>query len=86
MSLQDAGCGYASTNANANVAANTASGSMRRRLEDQEFTLRVYPGALAEGTIYCPVGARKSTTAAEAIEHLLERLSLDGTKCYVLAR
>uniref|UniRef100_A0A8C7U855 Unconventional myosin-IXa-like n=1 Tax=Oncorhynchus mykiss TaxID=8022 RepID=A0A8C7U855_ONCMY len=52
---------------------------------DQEFTLRVYPGALAEGTIYCPVGARKSTTAAEAIEHLLERLSLNGTKCYVLA-
>ncbi|KAK6318568.1 hypothetical protein J4Q44_G00118590 [Coregonus suidteri] len=85
MSLQDAGCGYASTNANANMAANTASGSMRRRLEDQEFTLRVYPGALAEGTIYCPVGARKSTTAAEAIERLLERLSLDGTKCYVLA-
>uniref|UniRef100_A0A674AV63 Myosin IXAb n=1 Tax=Salmo trutta TaxID=8032 RepID=A0A674AV63_SALTR len=60
-------------------------GPMRRRLEDQEFTLRVYPGALAEGTIYCPVGARKSTTAAEAIERLLERLSLDGTKCYVLA-
>uniref|UniRef100_A0A8C8JCV1 Myosin IXa-like 1 n=1 Tax=Oncorhynchus tshawytscha TaxID=74940 RepID=A0A8C8JCV1_ONCTS len=60
-------------------------GPMRRRLEDQEFTLRVYPGALAEGTIYCPVGARKSTTAAEAIEHLLERLSLDSTKCYVLA-
>ncbi|XP_052321367.1 unconventional myosin-IXAb isoform X4 [Oncorhynchus keta] len=85
MSLQDAGCGYASTNANANVAANTASGSMRRRLEDQEFTLRVYPGTLAEGTIYCPVGARKSTTAAEAIDHLLDRLSLDGTKCYVLA-
>uniref|UniRef100_A0A673YG35 Unconventional myosin-IXAa-like n=1 Tax=Salmo trutta TaxID=8032 RepID=A0A673YG35_SALTR len=52
---------------------------------DQEFTLRVYPGALAEGTIYCPVGARKSTTAAEAIERLLERLSLDRTKCYVLA-
>uniref|UniRef100_A0A4W5P7N3 Myosin IXAb n=1 Tax=Hucho hucho TaxID=62062 RepID=A0A4W5P7N3_9TELE len=60
-------------------------GLIRRRLEDQEFTLRVYPGALAEGTIYCPVGARKSTTAAEAIERLLERLSLDGTKCYVLA-
>uniref|UniRef100_A0A8K9X8C6 Myosin IXa-like 1 n=1 Tax=Oncorhynchus mykiss TaxID=8022 RepID=A0A8K9X8C6_ONCMY len=58
---------------------------MRRRLEDQEFTLRVYPGALAEGTIYCPVGARKSTTAAEAIERLLECLSLDRTKCYVLA-
>ncbi|XP_045562426.1 unconventional myosin-IXAb isoform X5 [Salmo salar] len=81
MSLQDGGCGYAS----ANLPANAASGSMRRRLEDQEFTLRVYPGALAEGTIYCPVGARKSTTAAEAIERLLERLSLDRTKCYVLA-
>uniref|UniRef100_A0A8C7CV03 Unconventional myosin-IXAa-like n=1 Tax=Oncorhynchus kisutch TaxID=8019 RepID=A0A8C7CV03_ONCKI len=52
---------------------------------DQEFTLRVYPGSLAEGTIYCPVSARKSTTAAEAIERLLERLSLDRTKCYVLA-
>uniref|UniRef100_A0A8D3C9V7 Unconventional myosin-IXa-like n=1 Tax=Scophthalmus maximus TaxID=52904 RepID=A0A8D3C9V7_SCOMX len=63
----------------------TASGSMRRRLEDQEFTLRVYPGALAEGTIYCPVGARKNTTAAEAIECLIERLHLERTKCYVLA-
>ncbi|XP_078139376.1 unconventional myosin-IXAa-like [Centroberyx gerrardi] len=80
MSLQDGGCGYAS---GANVA--TASGSMRRRLEDQEFTLRVYPGALAEGTIYCPVSARKSTTAAEAIERLIERLRLERTKCYVLA-
>ncbi|KAL0967924.1 hypothetical protein UPYG_G00259890 [Umbra pygmaea] len=80
MSLQDGGCGYA--NANAVVAGG---GTMRRRLEDQEFTLRVYPGALAEGTIYCPVAARKSTTAAEAIERLLERLSLDRTKCYVLA-
>uniref|UniRef100_A0A671X7H0 Myosin IXAb n=1 Tax=Sparus aurata TaxID=8175 RepID=A0A671X7H0_SPAAU len=63
----------------------TASGSMRRRLEDQEFTLRVYPGALAEGTIYCPVSARKNTTAAEAIECLIERLHLERTKCYVLA-
>uniref|UniRef100_A0A8D3E2K5 Unconventional myosin-IXa-like n=1 Tax=Scophthalmus maximus TaxID=52904 RepID=A0A8D3E2K5_SCOMX len=52
---------------------------------DQEFTLRVYPGALAEGTIYCPVGARKNTTAAEAIECLIERLHLERTKCYVLA-
>uniref|UniRef100_A0A8C4P035 Myosin-IXa n=1 Tax=Dicentrarchus labrax TaxID=13489 RepID=A0A8C4P035_DICLA len=60
-------------------------GSMRRRLEDQEFTLRVYPGALAEGTIYCPVSARKNTTAAEAIECLIERLHLERTKCYVLA-
>ncbi|XP_028440622.1 unconventional myosin-IXa isoform X1 [Perca flavescens] len=80
MSLQDGGCSYASS---ANMA--TASGSMRRRLEDQEFTLRVYPGTLAEGTIYCPVGARKNTTAAEAIECLIERLRLDRTKCYVLA-
>uniref|UniRef100_A0A8C2WV46 Myosin IXA n=1 Tax=Cyclopterus lumpus TaxID=8103 RepID=A0A8C2WV46_CYCLU len=59
--------------------------AMRRRLEDQEFALRVYPGALAEGTIYCPVSARKNTTAAEAIECLIERLRLDRTKCYVLA-
>ncbi|XP_059192007.1 unconventional myosin-IXa-like [Centropristis striata] len=80
MSSQDGGCSYASS---ANMA--TASGSMRRRLEDQEFSLRVYPGALAEGTIYCPVCARKNTTAAEAIECLIERLRLDRTKCYVLA-
>ncbi|XP_029008441.1 unconventional myosin-IXAb-like isoform X5 [Betta splendens] len=80
MSSHDGGCVYASS---ANMAA--ASGSMRRRLEDQEFTLRVYPGALAEGTIYCPVAARKNTTAAEAIECLIERLHLDRTKCYVLA-
>ncbi|KAK2867678.1 hypothetical protein Q8A67_025795 [Cirrhinus molitorella] len=31
----------------------------RRRYEDSEFTLRVYPGALSEGTIYCPITARK---------------------------
>ncbi|XP_019729440.1 unconventional myosin-IXa-like [Hippocampus comes] len=80
MSVQDGSCSYASS---ANMAA--ASGSMRRRLEDQEFTLRVYPGSLAEGTIYCPVTARKNTTAAEAIECLIERLRLDRTKCYVLA-
>uniref|UniRef100_A0A7N5ZV56 Myosin IXA n=1 Tax=Anabas testudineus TaxID=64144 RepID=A0A7N5ZV56_ANATE len=80
MSLQDGSCSYASS---ANMA--TTSGSMRRRLEDQEFTLRVYPGALADGTIYCPVTARKNTTAAEAIECLIERLHLDRTKCYVLA-
>lgn len=80
MSLQDGGCSYTSS---ANMA--TISGSMRRRLEDQEFNLRVYPGSLAEGTIYCPVTARKNTTAAEAIECLIERLHLDRTKCYVLA-
>ncbi|KAL6106364.1 myo9a [Pungitius sinensis] len=82
MSLPDGGCSYASS---ANVAAAAVCGSMRRRLEDQEFALRVYPGALAEGTIYCPVGGRKNTTAAEAIECLIERLRLDRTKCYVLA-
>ncbi|XP_017292504.1 unconventional myosin-IXAb isoform X3 [Kryptolebias marmoratus] len=80
MSLQDGGCSY---HGSANLA--TITGSMRRRLEDQEFTLRVYPGSLAEGTIYCPVSARKNTTAAEAIECLIERLRLDRTKCYVLA-
>ncbi|XP_040888814.1 unconventional myosin-IXAa isoform X3 [Toxotes jaculatrix] len=57
----------------------------RPRFENSEFTLRIYPGALAEGTIYCPISARKSTTAAEAIEHVIERLQLDRTKCYVLA-
>ncbi|CAL8243937.1 unnamed protein product [Lota lota] len=57
----------------------------RRRLENSEFTVRIYPGALAEGTIYCPVSARKNTTAAEAIERVIERLRLDRTKCYVLA-
>ncbi|CAN9498910.1 unnamed protein product [Ophioblennius macclurei] len=80
MSLQDGGCSYAGS---ANMAA--ISGSMRRRLEDQEFSLRVYPGSLAEGTIYCPVSARKNTTAAEAIECLIDRLRLERTKCYVLA-
>ncbi|XP_010873983.2 unconventional myosin-IXAa isoform X3 [Esox lucius] len=57
----------------------------RGRFEDSEFTLRIYPGALAEGTIYCPVSARKSTTAAEVIERCLERLRLDRERCYVLA-
>ncbi|KAM4603098.1 unconventional myosin-IXAa isoform 2-T2 [Polymixia lowei] len=57
----------------------------RQRFENSEFTVRIYPGALAEGTIYCPVSARKTTTAAEAIERVIERLRLDRTKCYVLA-
>ncbi|XP_018608120.1 unconventional myosin-IXAa isoform X2 [Scleropages formosus] len=57
----------------------------RRRFEDPEFTLRIYPGVIAEGTIYCPVTARKTTTAAEAIDHVIDRLQLDRTKCYVLA-
>ncbi|XP_015198980.2 unconventional myosin-IXAa isoform X3 [Lepisosteus oculatus] len=57
----------------------------RRRFEDSEFTLRIYPGIIAEGTIYCPVTARKNTTAAEVIDHLIGKLQLDKTKCYVLA-
>uniref|UniRef100_A0A8C5FAR7 Myosin IXA n=1 Tax=Gadus morhua TaxID=8049 RepID=A0A8C5FAR7_GADMO len=52
---------------------------------DQELTLRVYPGPLAEGTIYCPVGARKSTSAADVIAGVIERLRLERTQCYVLA-
>ncbi|XP_041082739.1 unconventional myosin-IXAa-like isoform X6 [Polyodon spathula] len=57
----------------------------RRRFEDSEFTLRIYPGTIAEGTIYCPISAHKSTTAAEVIDHLINKLQLDKTKCYVLA-
>ncbi|XP_030620550.1 unconventional myosin-IXAa [Chanos chanos] len=57
----------------------------RRRFEDSEFTLRIYPGVIAEDTIYCPVTARKITTAAEVIEQVIDRLQLDRTKCYVLA-
>uniref|UniRef100_A0A3Q1FF97 Myosin IXA n=1 Tax=Acanthochromis polyacanthus TaxID=80966 RepID=A0A3Q1FF97_9TELE len=56
-----------------------------KRFENSEFTVRIYPGALAEGTIYCPISARKTTTAAEAIERVIERLQLDRTRCYVLA-
>uniref|UniRef100_A0A3B3QQT1 Myosin IXA n=1 Tax=Paramormyrops kingsleyae TaxID=1676925 RepID=A0A3B3QQT1_9TELE len=57
----------------------------RRRFEDPEFTLRIYPGSIAEDTIYCPVAARKTTTAAEVIGQVIDRLRLDRTKCYVLA-
>ncbi|XP_028294897.1 unconventional myosin-IXAa isoform X3 [Gouania willdenowi] len=57
----------------------------RQRFENSEFTVRIYPGALAEGTIYCPISARKTTTAAEAIERVIERLRLDQARCYVLA-
>ncbi|XP_067829552.1 unconventional myosin-IXAa isoform X2 [Heptranchias perlo] len=57
----------------------------RRRYEDNEFTLRIYPGNIAEGTIYCPVTARKNTIAAEVIEILIYKLQLEKTKCYVLA-
>ncbi|XP_029420908.1 unconventional myosin-IXa isoform X2 [Nannospalax galili] len=57
----------------------------RRRFEDNEHTLRIYPGTISEGTIYCPIPARKSSTAAEVIDSLINRLHLDKTKCYVLA-
>ncbi|XP_046506032.1 unconventional myosin-IXa isoform X1 [Equus quagga] len=57
----------------------------RRRFEDNEHTLRIYPGTISEGTIYCPIPARKNSTAAEVIESLINRLNLDKTKCYVLA-
>ncbi|XP_038640104.1 unconventional myosin-IXAa isoform X2 [Scyliorhinus canicula] len=57
----------------------------RRRYEDNEFTLRVYPGNIAECTIYCPVTARKNTSAAEVIETLIYKLQLEKAKCYVLA-
>uniref|UniRef100_A0A3B3Z502 Myosin IXA n=1 Tax=Poecilia mexicana TaxID=48701 RepID=A0A3B3Z502_9TELE len=59
--------------------------NVNERFENSELTVRIYPGALAEGTIYCPISARKTTTAAEAIERVIERLQLDRTKCYVLA-
>ncbi|KAM8780819.1 unconventional myosin-IXa isoform 4-T4 [Rhynchonycteris naso] len=57
----------------------------RRRFEDNEHTLHIYPGTISEGTIYCPIPARKNSTATEVIDSLINRLHLDKTKCYVLA-
>ncbi|DAA25862.1 TPA: myosin-IXa-like [Bos taurus] len=57
----------------------------RRRFEDNEHTLRIYPGTISEETIYCPIPARKNSTAAEVIDSLINKLHLDKTKCYVLA-
>ncbi|XP_027553809.1 unconventional myosin-IXa isoform X2 [Neopelma chrysocephalum] len=65
------------------MSVNDAGG--RRRFEESEFTLHIYPGSIAEGTIYCPITARKTSTAAEVIESLINKLQLDKTKCYVLA-
>uniref|UniRef100_A0A3P9IN20 Myosin IXAa n=1 Tax=Oryzias latipes TaxID=8090 RepID=A0A3P9IN20_ORYLA len=59
--------------------------AVHNRFENSDFTLRIYPGDLAEGTIYCPISARKTTTAAEAIDRVIQRLQLDRTRCYVLA-
>ncbi|XP_061856436.1 unconventional myosin-IXa isoform X3 [Colius striatus] len=58
---------------------------VRRRFEDSEYTLHIYPGSIAEGTIYCPITARKTSTAAEVIDSLINKLQLEKTKCYVLA-
>ncbi|XP_061616853.1 unconventional myosin-IXAa isoform X3 [Phyllopteryx taeniolatus] len=57
----------------------------QQRFENSEFTVRIYPGTLAEGTIYCPISARKTSSAANTIERVIDRLHLDRTKCYVLA-
>uniref|UniRef100_A0A8V5GCP1 Uncharacterized protein n=1 Tax=Melopsittacus undulatus TaxID=13146 RepID=A0A8V5GCP1_MELUD len=57
----------------------------RRRFEESEYTLHIYPGSIAEGTIYCPITARKTSTAAEVIDSLINKLQLEKTKCYVLA-
>ncbi|XP_049574124.1 unconventional myosin-IXAa isoform X4 [Syngnathus scovelli] len=65
--------------------AGMGSLGRRQRFENSDFTVRVYPGTLAEGTIYCPISARKTTSAAETIERVIDRLQLDRTKCYVLA-
>ncbi|XP_068598341.1 unconventional myosin-IXAa [Brachionichthys hirsutus] len=70
---------------NRDGAGGTGTLGRRQRFENSEFTVRIYPGNLAEGTIYCPISARKTTTAAEAIERVIERLLLERTKCYVLA-
>uniref|UniRef100_A0A673U687 Unconventional myosin-IXa n=1 Tax=Suricata suricatta TaxID=37032 RepID=A0A673U687_SURSU len=57
----------------------------RRRFEDNEHTLHIYPGTISEETIYCAIPAGKNSTAAEVIDSLINRLDLDKTKCYVLA-
>uniref|UniRef100_A0A8C4PXY3 Myosin IXB n=1 Tax=Eptatretus burgeri TaxID=7764 RepID=A0A8C4PXY3_EPTBU len=61
-----------------------SSGRPNRRERD-ECTLRVYPGNIAEDTIYCPVLARRDTSAADVIQMLISKLSLERGKCYVLA-
>ncbi|KAL2088446.1 hypothetical protein ACEWY4_015345 [Coilia grayii] len=76
-----AACAHGNCGSNMNV--HDVGG--RRRFEDSEFTLRIYPGVIAEGTIYCPISARKNTTAADVIVNVIERLRLDRTKLYVLA-
>ncbi|KAG7468282.1 hypothetical protein MATL_G00141370 [Megalops atlanticus] len=54
-------------------------------MEGGEFTLPIYTGSVAAGTIYCPVSARSDTTASDVIEHVKNRLCLEHGRCYVLA-
>ncbi|XP_069836994.1 unconventional myosin-IXa isoform X2 [Dendropsophus ebraccatus] len=65
--------------------SEVGGGSGRRRLLDEEFTLQVYPGSISPDVIYCPVPARRHTTAADVIDAVITALRLDRAKCYVLA-
>uniref|UniRef100_F6SHT7 Vacuolar protein sorting-associated protein 29 n=1 Tax=Xenopus tropicalis TaxID=8364 RepID=F6SHT7_XENTR len=65
--------------------SEVGGGGGRRRLLDEEFTLQVYPGSIAQEVIYWPVPARRHTTAADVIDTLITALRLDRAKCYVLA-
>ncbi|KAM4746861.1 unconventional myosin-IXa isoform 2-T2 [Rhinophrynus dorsalis] len=65
--------------------SEVGGGGGRRRLLDEEFTLQVYPGSISPEVIYCPVPARRHTTAADVIDALITALRLDRAKCYVLA-
>lgn len=65
--------------------SEVGGGGGRRRLLDEEFTLQVYPGSISPDVIYCPVPARRHTTAADVIDALITALRLDRAKCYVLA-
>lgn len=65
--------------------SEVGGGSGRRRLLDEEFTLQVYPGSISPDVIYCPMPARRHTTAADVIDAVITALRLDRAKCYVLA-
>ncbi|XP_018111097.1 unconventional myosin-IXa isoform X3 [Xenopus laevis] len=65
--------------------SEVGGGGGRRRLLDEEFTLQVYPGSIAQDVIYWPVPARRHTTAADVIDTIITALRLDRAKCYVLA-
>ncbi|XP_040269613.1 unconventional myosin-IXa isoform X1 [Bufo bufo] len=65
--------------------SEVGGGCGRRRLLDEEFTLQVYPGSISPDVIYCPVPARRHTTAADVIDAVITALRLERAKCYVLA-